>query len=51
MMLEACGETVDGSKVNANHDMLPEQGRRLAESSGLLVIHNGDYQIYKEVFA
>ena len=29
-MLEARGETVDGSKVNANHDMLSEQGRRLA---------------------
>jgi len=48
--LEMRGEIVDGSVVNANHDISPEEGRRIQDSGGVYVVHNGDYHIYKEVF-
>jgi hypothetical protein len=48
--LEMRGEIIDGSIVNANHDIPPEEGRRIQDSDGVCVIHNGDYHIYKEVF-
>jgi hypothetical protein len=48
--LEMRGEVVDGRMVNANHDIPPEEGRMILDSGMVCVIHNGDYQIYKEVF-
>jgi len=48
--LEERGETVDGSIVNANQDILPEEARAFIDGGGAYVVHNGDYQMYKEIF-
>jgi len=50
MKLEARAETVDGTMVNANHDILPEEACGFIDSGGICVVHNGDYEIYKGVF-
>jgi hypothetical protein len=49
--MEARGISVDPTRFNANHDIPPSRFRVGRSQGAAIIVRNGDYQLYAELFA
>ena len=49
-VLEARGVTIDPRKINANHDLPPQEVVRFLDQGRTCLIRNGDYALYLQIF-